>query len=299
LLADNRVLLPSTNPALVFDPIREIFLPTAGNSVLSTATLLPSGKVLLTGGWQSGLDPDFDFVPKLFRAELFDERSLTFVPTKDMNLARVLHTVTLLPDGTALVVGGQSDSCTPFPFSCYVLGSLAKAEVYNPLLETFSETGDLVLRREWHQATLLNDGRVLVTGGNVSRGIGAWEGSTSSAEIYTPENAAAPPLVYSLANGQGAVLHAGTARIVSAASPAAPGDYLEIYAAGLLGEALIPPQVTIGGRTAEVLFFGAAPGYPGVFQINVRMPSGVAAGTVPLRMSYLGRFTNKVTIEAR
>jgi uncharacterized protein (TIGR03437 family) len=44
-------------------------------------------------------------------------------------------------------------------------------------------------------------------------------------------------------------------------------------------------SVTIGGKSAEVLYAGAAPGLiSGVLQVNVRLPDGIASGAVPVEV---------------
>ncbi|SRR6266699_1663967 len=97
--------------------------------------------------------------------------------------------------------------------------------------------------------------------------------------------------------GQGAIWRATTGEVASPTSPAVAGEVLAMYTSSLIEGAVIPPQVVIGGRLAEVLYFGDAPGYPGYNQVNFRVPSGIAPGsTVPVRLSYVGRTSNAVTI---
>ena len=61
-------------------------------------------------------------------------------------------------------------------------------------------------------------------------------------------------------------------------------------------ETVARPQVFMAGREAEVLFSGAAPGFPGLYQVNARVPAGVAAGTQPLTMRVDGAASNEVRV---
>jgi uncharacterized protein (TIGR03437 family) len=100
---------------------------------------------------------------------------------------------------------------------------------------------------------------------------------------------------------QGAIWRESTGGYASPASPAAAGEILSMYTTNLANGGLIPPRVTIGGRLAETLYFGAAPGLSGYYyQVNLRVPGGVAAGPeVPVRLTYIGRHSNEVTIGVR
>lgn len=121
-----------------------------------TATLLPNGKVLVAGGYNSG--------GILASAELYDPVSSSWSSTGTMATPRLYHTATLLPNGKVLVAGGNG---------------LASAELYDPVTGTWSATGSMRHGRQWHTATLLFNGKVLVAGG-----VGAAYQNT--AELYDP-----------------------------------------------------------------------------------------------------------------
>jgi hypothetical protein len=146
-----------------------------------------------------------------------------------------------------------------------------------------------------HTATLLADGTVLLAGGWICCGY-----SVATAEIYHPAVLAHSPVLFSLSGdgqGQGAILHASTHQVFTSSDPAVVGEFLEIYLTGLSDGSVIPPQVTIGGRMAGILFFGKAPGFATLNQVNVQVPLGVATGpAVPVQLMYLDRPSNEVKI---
>jgi hypothetical protein len=283
LLADGRVLIVwETGGAEIYDPEHGAFARTTNpmygsyNDGLPTATLLMNSKVLVAGGADdTGIHRG---------AELYDPATGTFNRTGDMTAPRGGDSATLLPDGNVLLAG------------TFLFGGAtrASAELYDPDRGVSMPTADMITPRCCHTATVLNDGRVLIVGGGVP---------SSLAEIYTPSVLVPAPVLFSLSGdrqGQGAILHAGTARVVTDSDPAAPGEILEIYGAGLNDGSAIPPQIAIGGQLAEILYFGKAPGFTGLNQINVRVPTGIAPGpAIPVRLIYLNRPSNAVTIGVR
>lgn len=137
-----------------------------------TATLLPSGKVLVAGG---ATYPDGNGAT----AELFDPATGTWSATGSMSVARELATATLLPNGKVLVAGGY----TRVLFSDVV--ELASAEVYDPATGTWSAVDPMHTTRAQHTATLLRNGKVLIAGGFSNSPYGA----SASAELYDPATA--------------------------------------------------------------------------------------------------------------
>ena len=128
-----------------------------------TASLLPDGGVLVTGGFGD------------YGAEVYDPDRRRWTATADMVALRDGHTATLLRDGTVLVVGGADTDMRPAHTS---------AEIYDPVQDTWTATGSMVSPRAHHTATLLPDGRVLVAGGGDDHDtIGP---AHASVEIYDP-----------------------------------------------------------------------------------------------------------------
>jgi hypothetical protein len=177
-------------------------------------------------------------------------------------------------------------------------GEIANAELYSPVTGAFTATGNMITSRGVGQtATLLNSGQVLVKGG-----YSPYPVITSNAQIYHPVVLVPVPQLFSLSRdgkGPGAILHSGTHQVVSPGNPAVAGEALEIYLTGLTDGSVVLPQLAIGGRMAEVLYFGNAPGFA-LNQVNVRVPSGAAPGSaVAVRLTYLGRPSNEVTVGVR
>jgi uncharacterized protein (TIGR03437 family) len=57
------------------------------------------------------------------------------------------------------------------------------------------------------------------------------------------------------------------------------------FPASPLQPANSPIDISIGGRPADVLYAGGFPGSTDGFQVNFRVPSGVAAGMVPPQLT--------------
>jgi N-acetylneuraminic acid mutarotase len=121
------------------------------------ATILPDGKVLITGG-RGG--PGVAGAA-LNSTEIYDPNARTWSAGIAMRTARAGHTATTLSSGAVLVVGGRSGA----PNS----QSLNSAELLTPGAQAWQATTAPTVGRAGHTVTILRDGRALVVGGNTDR----------------------------------------------------------------------------------------------------------------------------------
>ena len=114
----------------------------------------------------------------------------------------------------------------------------------------------------------------------------------------------APRLFTKTMDGKGdpILVHGADWSMVTAASPAQPGEFLILFLTGLGAVSPAIPAgtpggdnaangplnqvapgaaaVTFGGKAATVLFAGLAPGFAGLYQINFQVSEGASGGTV-------------------
>ncbi len=112
--------------------------------------------------------------------------------------------------------------------------------------------------------------------------------------------------------GVAAALDAQNA-VIGSSNPARRGQIIQLYANGLgpvtnqpasgsvapaspLAQTTTLPVVTIGGQQATVAFSGLAPGYAGLYQINVTVPESLSAGTQPVAISMGGKTSKQSAI---
>ena len=198
---DSRVTILGS--AELYDPVAGTWQPTGSLHIpraYHTATLLHDGRVLVVGGSASLISGEV-----LASAELYDPASGIWQPTGSSVTARIYHTATLLHDGRVLVVGGSDRAALGADGNLFV-----SAELYDPTAGAWQPTASLHTGRQFHTATVLRDGRVLVAGGESGC-------LPASAEIYDPATSAWAPageLVSVRAHHTATLLRDGTVLLV-------------------------------------------------------------------------------------
>lgn len=197
VLTDGRVLVAGgsgasvMNTVEVFDPASEKWAPLAAMKRARaghSATLLTDGRLLVTGGQDA-------MGKQLSSAELYDPAANAWSEAA-MTTPRETHISVQLADGRVLVSGGARATSSP----------VASAELFDPATSTWSATGSMSSKRVFAAAHLLEDGRVLVAGG---------EGGAKTTELFVPATGtwmSGPELPS--ANVAGSLLRIGKGRLV-------------------------------------------------------------------------------------
>ncbi|MFO0547041.1 MAG: hypothetical protein U0271_01570 [Polyangiaceae bacterium] len=180
LLLDGRVLVTggiafvgSASTTELYDPVTNQFTFTgslASGRALHMAARLNDGRVIVAGGNHFGTQtPDYTEF-----AEVYDPAIGQWSTYAPMASTRVQGTMTVLPSGDVLVVGGRD---TP-----------DSAEVWAPNAYEWVPTVGPIQPRLGHRAALLPDGRVLIAGGESPS-----QEQLSSAELFGSNSALGVP----------------------------------------------------------------------------------------------------------
>ena len=232
LLQSGEVLLASDGAAQVYDPVVGTFTAVGSMTqrrAFHSAALLLDGRVFLVGG-SDGTNR------ALATAELYDPARRTFTPTGSLPTGEIGLTATGLPgSGKVLVVGASG------------------AHLFDPAPGSFASVGPMATPRREHSATLLGDGRVLVTGGM------AVEGQVlDSSEIFDPATGTFAPAGHMLSarmDQTATLLPDGTVLIAGGAS--APCD-IDGLCYPLESAELFDPAAGTFTATGSLPFPGAA-----------------------------------------
>lgn len=152
---DNRILVAAGAAASGPSASAELFFTGVGrwtpvNTALSqcasqNSALLADGRLLIAGGLQNCSAP-----------VLYDRATDYWATSGPLTTLIGMHTLTALPDGRAVAMGTIYPNMT----------AVDKGEIYDPLQDTWSPIADLAQQRGGEfEATLMQNGRLLVTGG--------------------------------------------------------------------------------------------------------------------------------------
>lgn len=165
----------------VFDPASGVWQATTPMNQARRghqAVLLGDGRVMVAGGINEG--------ELLASVEIFDPGTSRWTTVAPMSVPRLGNTLTLLTNGNVLVTGGTSADTASGAGGGQTIRPDATAEIYNVAANRWTNTsGGMSTPRFEHTATALDDGRVLIAGGQ-GPPISGVAGALVSTELYDP-----------------------------------------------------------------------------------------------------------------
>jgi N-acetylneuraminic acid mutarotase len=175
LLTDGKVLVAGggvdrlLKSAELYDPATGTWHTTKSLQdarVMHTGSVLSDGKVLIAGGVR---EEAYDYV---MSAEIYDPSTGKWTGAAGLQYPRVSSTSSVLSDGKVLLVGATLDS----PLNG---DSTDTAEFYDPSTDSWTLTSTLNNARQNQAASVLSNGKVLISGGYD-------EFCQSNVELYDP-----------------------------------------------------------------------------------------------------------------
>ena len=136
---------------------------------------MPTGKAIAVGG-RVHTGPDYFDYHAIAWADLYDPATRKWSATGTMSISREDQSTSLLSNGQVLMMGG-----TTVDFNGI---TVASAELYDSTTGAWTTTGSMLQGRERHTATVLQNGQVLVAGGDYYDGVNA--GFLTECELYDP-----------------------------------------------------------------------------------------------------------------
>lgn len=171
---------PNEDNSFLLDAAAQTWTPVGGASGVhnGSSVMYRPGKVLYTGGGVNinAAGPSFN------TAAVIDLNAAnpTWQQVGPMNNNRVYHTLTTLPDGTVLAVGGSADTDQGV-----ITTGVLQTEIWNPDTQVWTVGASMAVARNYHStALLMPDGRVLVAGGG--HPFGPSGAAQYSAQYYSP-----------------------------------------------------------------------------------------------------------------
>ena len=160
----------------VFDPTTDDWLRLSNipsNRLFPDIVTLNDGRILIVGG----VDGNANTADSLDVVEAYDPVKGEWKGLEPMNEPAVEQAVVSLADGRVLVAGGSG--------SMILRQETARAEIFDPVTNSWTLTGDMNVSRVSPEAIALTDGRILVTGGLGSYGMTL--GDSPDSEVYDPD----------------------------------------------------------------------------------------------------------------